>query len=82
MRNVSLTSGLGFLALGLFFTAIPSLRSAEKTEAILVLGHWFDIIWELALPCLSLGVLLCVSAALRYLFLDCRGAEAQSSEVT
>lgn len=81
MRKASLITGLSFIALGLFFAALPALRGGEKA-AILFLGHWCDIIWELAVPCLSLGILLCVSASLRFLFLHRRGAEAQSSEGT
>jgi hypothetical protein len=80
MRS-SLTAGLSFMTLGLFFVALPALRGEEKA-AIFFLGHWFDIIWELAVPCLAIGVLLCVSASLRFLFLHRRGAEAQSSEGT
>jgi hypothetical protein len=46
-------AGLGFSALGLLFTW---LRGGEK-DAILCLGHWFDITWELAVPSLSVGLL-------------------------
>ena len=81
MRKASLIVGLSFIALGLFFVALPALRGGEKA-AVFFLGHWFDIVWELAVPCFSLGFLLCVSASLRFLFLHRRGAEAQSSEST
>ena len=65
MRKVSLSVGLGFIALGLFFVALPGLRGGEKTDAIFFLGHWFDIVWEFGAPCLSLGAVLCIVAVFR-----------------
>jgi hypothetical protein len=64
MRKVSLTFGLSFITLGLILVAVPEFRAGEKPDAIFFLGHWFDIVWELGAPCLSLGAVLCIVSAL------------------
>jgi len=57
MRRAPLIVSVGFIALGLFFTALAALHGGEKT-ALFLLGHWFDIVWELAVPCLAFGALI------------------------
>ena len=81
MRKTLVIVGLSFIALGWVFCA-SAVRGGEKATAIFFLGHWFDIIWELAVPCFTLGVVLCASASLRFSFFRRRGTEARSSEGT
>lgn len=63
MRKTLIIVGLSFIALGSFFVALPAFRGKEKA-AVFFLGHWFDSIWGLAVPCL-LSVLFSASPRLR-----------------
>lgn len=57
--------GLGLVILGVFFFLLPELRGGEKAQAVLFMGHWFDIPWESGLPGAVIGAFLCPSASPR-----------------
>ncbi len=54
-----IVAGSIFAVVGLAFCALPTLQGGEKSNALFVFGHWFDCIWELGLPSLAVGLLLC-----------------------